>query len=138
MPDEPVPTRAHEDTADPGLAQAIEAGEVIKLNVIPAAIAQAVAVAAQNVVQNQQMVNAITANSLQQLTQIGNISTGMLINKLISPDINEAVSVQKLATGDETANKLLNVLTALAGGQQATKAAQSTPPETAVSTTPGQ
>lgn len=67
----------------------------------------------------------------QAMQQITLAATGAIVKQLTEVDPAEAVAVLKATSGNEVAATLAQLLAALGSGQQATKAAQTTPPPTA-------
>jgi len=59
---------------------------------------------------------------------------GGIVKQLITITPEQAMSDNKLMTGNDIASQITTLLAALASNQQSSKVAQSTPPETAVPT----
>lgn len=90
--------------------------------------------------QNQAMQDAVHfqrlahGNSLSHQAALNQVREAILmkgVKDLLEVDPIEAVSTDKILSGD-LANKLSQLLAALSSNQQGAKVAQSTPPETAV------
>jgi|DEB0MinimDraft_3_1074331.scaffolds.fasta_scaffold36601_1 hypothetical protein len=74
----------------------------------------------QDAVAHQRAVNSLREASL-----------GAALKGLVELDPSQALSQVKALSGNDLAGQLLQLLSALGGGQQAAKVSQSTPPETA-------
>lgn len=66
----------------------------------------------------------------QAMQQIQLAAVGAIVKGLTEVDPTEAVATLKATSGNEVASTLAQLLAALGSGQQATKAAQTTPPPT--------
>ncbi len=65
-----------------------------------------------------------------QLITVGNSIAAQAAKGLMEPDPIESVATTRLLTGDDTAQKIANLLSTLDAGQIGAKVAQTTPPET--------
>jgi hypothetical protein len=94
-------------------------GPDIASNLLYQGIAHTLVLSAQNAVASQQRAN-----------EIANMAMAAVLKDMASVDPMEAVSVAKTMTGNDLAQQLSALLSALNSGQQATKSAQTTPPVT--------
>jgi len=74
------------------------------------------------------MENAVSHQ--QAMNQIRELSMGNLAKKMTELDVMESLAVVKATSGNDVANQISALMAALAAGQSATKAAQTTPPVT--------
>jgi len=80
---------------------------------------------------NQQ--NLAAQNSIAQQQALGTVLTaavGKIVKALTEADAEEAVSLNKLMSGDDVAQKISSLIGALGFGQIGAKTAQTTPPPT--------
>jgi len=80
---------------------------------------------------NQQ--NLAAQNAIAQQQALGTVLTtavGKIVKSLTEADAEEAVSLGKILSGDDVAQKISSLIGALGFGQIGTKAAQTTPPPT--------
>lgn len=73
---------------------------------------------------------ADTVGDARAFAEIRRASTAASVKLLLEADPIEAISVQKVLSGNDTASTLAQLLAALNSGQQGTKSAQTTPPVT--------
>lgn len=78
------------------------------------------------------MISEATASSSRRAA-MADQAMGAVLNKMVTMDPNEAISISKAMTGNDTATMMSQLLAALNSGQQGTKSAQTTPPVTASS-----
>jgi hypothetical protein len=76
--------------------------------------------------QNMVMSNAVSHQ--QRMQTLAEASTGRIAKSIVEPDIAEAASIEKIKTGHDLGSHIASLLSALGGGQQAAKVAQTTPP----------
>lgn len=119
------------DVANP---QTVDTINIANMKTIAETLAAANANLAQMAAQTAglQMQNAAAnqANQMNSATALSNAITTQAVNKLLNMDPSEAVAVGKVMTGNDVAQQLNAVLSALASGQQGVKTAQTTPPVT--------
>ncbi len=97
----------------------IESVSVGNLKTVGDASAHSMALAMQNAVAHQNRMNVIAEAA------IGNVT-----KRLTEADPIEAISAQKLMSGNDLGQQLAQLLAALASNQQGVKAAGTTPPVT--------
>lgn len=88
-----------------------------------AGLAQSVSVALGNMAQDMASASARRNN-------LADMAMAKAMKDLVELDPLQAVSAVKSLTGDDTAQKVLNILGSLAGGQQAGKQGDNSPPVT--------
>lgn len=83
-----------------------------------------------NAVHNQGLAQSNAVSNQQAMNAIQQAAVGSIVNLLLNIDPAEAISTVKELTGDDIAQKLLNLAAALASNQQGAKIAGNTPPVT--------
>ena len=71
-----------------------------------------------------------TVASAGRRASIADLAMASAVKDLVTVDPQEAVSIAKTMTGNDLAQQLAQLLTALGSGQQGVKTAQTTPPVT--------
>lgn len=93
--------------------------------------AQTMGMLTHGMVQDQLRANQNATVQQQQGWLLGNAVITMAVNKLMNLDPAEAVSLLKTMSGNDLGQQLAGLVSAIGGGQEATKSAQTTPPVTA-------
>lgn len=119
------------DVANPQTVDTINIANMKTIaETLAAANANLAQMAAQTAGMMMQNSAANQANAMNSATALSNAITTQAVNKLLNMDPSEAVAVGKVMTGNDVAQQLNAVLSALASSQQSVKTAQTTPPVT--------
>lgn len=92
--------------------------------------AQAMGMLVQGMVADQLRANQNATVQQQQGWALSQAGLVMGINKLLNLDPAESASILKAMSGNDLGQQLAGLVTSIGAGQQATKGAQTTPPET--------
>jgi len=76
------------------------------------------------------LVQKIAVQNYQSMSQLNMAVTSKCVELVLAGQAEEAVSIQKTLTGNDLAQQLQQLLTALNSGQQGVKSAGNTPPVT--------
>ncbi len=90
-------------------------------------------IAYQNAISNQQLATQAALDHQVEIRSINKMVLGVLANKLINVDAEEAISSSQLFKGNANSD-ILSLLTQISSGQVSLKAAVSSPPTTAADT----
>lgn len=114
----------------PANEEIVDTISTTNLKTIGEIAAHSMGLAMQNAVTAQQIATANMLSHQQAMNTLQATVVGMLAKTLTEVDTLESVANVKALTGDDVAQKISNLLAALAHGQQAAKVGQTTPPPT--------
>ena len=110
--------------------QAVDSLTIDNVKTVAAAGAEAQATMSKGIAT---AVNILVNDAVASSSRRNNIADGAMaaaLKDMVTVDPQEAISIAKTMTGNDLAQQLAQLLSAINSGQQSTKAAQTTPPVT--------